>query len=97
MATRMQQRRGTAAQWLSTNNGNGTNFKVGDDTWIGDINIANTLRIKGQQDSTRAYIVFGDSDATTLGRSGTGALTYGGEFNATVLNSTQSSGAYGVS
>jgi hypothetical protein len=72
----------TADTVASTNNGNGTNFKVGDDTWIGDINIANTLRITGQQDGTQAYIVFGNSNAVSLGRSGTGALTYQGQFTA---------------
>jgi hypothetical protein len=59
----------TADQFAASNNGLGTNFKVGDDAWI---------RVKGQQNSANGYIVFGDSDATALGRSGTGALTYGG-------------------
>lgn len=72
-------------QVLSTNNGNGTNFKVGDDAWIGDINTANTIRVQGQQDATQGYIVFGNSNTTALGRSGTGALTYGGN---TILNSS---------
>lgn len=80
----------------STNNGNGTNFKVGDDAWIGDVNIANTLRIKGQQDSTKGYIVFGDSDGKTLGRSGTGALIYDGFFSANgEISSLQSIGDEG--
>ena len=30
MATRMQQRRGTAAQWISTNSGNGPILEVGE-------------------------------------------------------------------
>ena len=30
MATRMQQRRGTAAQWLSTNGGNGPILNAGE-------------------------------------------------------------------
>jgi hypothetical protein len=63
---------------LTTNNGNGTNFRIGDDSWIGDINVANTFRVTGLQDGTKGYIVFGNSDNTALGRSGTGALTYGG-------------------
>lgn len=85
----------------STNNGNGTNFKVGDDAWIGDINNADTLRISGQQNSANAYIVFGNSNANTLGRAGTGPLTYTGDFKATglvsgnELTSTQSSGSEG--
>jgi hypothetical protein len=72
----------TANIFAATNNNNGTNFKVGDDSWIGDINIANTFRVTGQQDGTQGYIVFGNSNALTLGRSGTGALTYQGGFTA---------------
>lgn len=85
----------------STNNGNGTNFKVGDDAWIGDINTADTLRISGQQNSANAYIVFGTSDTSKLGRAGTGPLTYGGAFTATgvvsgsELTSTNSIGSEG--
>lgn len=69
---------------LTTNNGNGTNYKVGDDAWIGDINLANTIRITGVQDATKGYIVFGNGDGIALGRSGTGVLTYG---SATVWHS----------
>jgi hypothetical protein len=65
-------------QIFLTNNGNGTNVKIGDDAWIGDVNAANTLRIMGQQNNADGYIVFGNSDFTALGRSGTGNLTYGG-------------------
>ena len=68
----------TADQFNAQNNGNGTNFKVGDDAWIGDINIANTIRITGLQDSNQGYLIFGSSNATALGRTGTGSLTYGG-------------------
>lgn len=68
----------TADQFISTNNGAGTNFKVGDDAWIGDINLANTVSIQGQQNSANGYISFGTNDGTVLGRAGTGALTYGG-------------------
>lgn len=71
--------------FLSTNSGNGTNFKVGDDAWIGDINVADTVGIKGtQSNGANAYIVFGNSDADgKLGRAGTGPLTYAGQFSAT--------------
>jgi hypothetical protein len=65
-------------QIFLTNNGNGTNVKIGDDAWIGDVNAANTLRIMGQQNNADGYIIFGNSDFTALGRSGTGNLTYGG-------------------
>ena len=66
----------TADKFISNNNGNGTNFKLGDDAWIGDINVENTFRISGVQNSDRGYITFGN-DATSLGRAGTGALTWG--------------------
>jgi hypothetical protein len=85
----------------STNNGNGTNFKIGDDVWIGDVNIANTLRITGQQNVNNAYIIFGASDTSKLGRAGSGPLTYSGDFTATgvvsgnELTSTNSSGNEG--
>jgi hypothetical protein len=85
----------------SSNNGNGTNFKVGDDAWIGDVNVADSLRISGQQNSANAYVIFGSSDSSKLGRAGTGPLTYTGAFTATgavsgnELTSTQSSGDEG--
>jgi hypothetical protein len=91
----------TAPIVASSNNGTGQNFKVGDDAWIGDVNQADTLRISGQQNSANAYIIFGSSDTTKLGRAGTGALTYGGAFTATgtvsgnELSSTQSAGDEG--
>lgn len=66
----------SADRVFSTNNGNGENFKVGDDAWIGDTNLANTLRIKGQQDATKAYISLGNNDGKLLGRDGSGPLTY---------------------
>jgi hypothetical protein len=66
----------------ASSNGAGTNFKVGDDAWIGDININNTMRVMGQQDNTKGYIVFGTGDNSSLGRSSTSALTYTGDFTA---------------
>jgi hypothetical protein len=72
----------TANSVAATSNGAGTNFKVGDDTWIGDINLSDTMSIRGQQNAANAYIVFGNADSTALGRSGSGPLTYGGAFSA---------------
>ena len=75
----------------ATNNGSGTNFKVGDDVWIGDINVANTMGVKGQQNATVGYIKFGTgstvgSDGTSFtvssGMSVTGAGTFTGEVTA---------------
>ena len=74
----------TSDSFAATNNGAGTNFKVGDDAWIGDINVANTMGIKGQEDGTQGYIVFGNSNNTTyIGRSGTNPITVTGSFTVT--------------
>lgn len=73
----------TGDNFISTSNGSGTNYKIGDDAYIGDVNIDNTLQISGAQDSANAYIIFGDSDTTKLGRAGTGPLTYGGDLTIT--------------
>jgi hypothetical protein len=72
----------TADQVYTSNNGNGQNVRIGDDFWMGDVNVADTTRFSGAQDSTRAFIIFGSSDAVALGRTGTGPLYYGGNFNA---------------
>jgi hypothetical protein len=69
----------TVNQLISTNNGNGTNVRIGDDCWVGDINVANTFRVQGVQNADRGFITFGNSSNTQLGRIGTGALTWGGE------------------
>lgn len=67
----------------ATNNGGAYNFKVGDDAWIGDINTADTIGIRGQQNNANGYIVFGNADASTkLGRAGSGPLTYDAAFSA---------------
>lgn len=65
----------TAPFFAASDNGNGTNFKVGDDVWLGDINIANTMSLKGIQSAASGYIRFG-SDANGLGFNGTN-LVYG--------------------
>jgi hypothetical protein len=72
----------TANKVLSTSNGAGENYKVGDDAWIGDINVSDTIQIKGVEDDANAYIVFGTSDTASLGRSGVGPLTYTGDFTS---------------
>ena len=72
-----------ASQVTANSNGTGNNFKVGDDAYIGDINVVNTMVIKGQQDGANGYIIFGNGDTTsTLGRASTGPLTYNGAFSA---------------
>jgi len=56
----------TASTVSSTSNGNGTNFKVGDDVWIGDVNLSNTMQIKGQQDETKAFVKFGSGSNSPI-------------------------------
>jgi hypothetical protein len=53
----------------SNNNGNGTNYRVGDDLWIGDVNLANTAQLKGISDGTQAFLKFGTS-GPSLGYNG---------------------------
>jgi len=65
----------------AVNNGAGTNVYVGDDVVLGDVNQANTLGLRGQQDASQAYIVFGNANNTTyIGRSGTNPLQVTGQF-----------------
>lgn len=63
---------------ITNNNGNGTNLKIGDDVWLGDVNAANTFRVTGVQNGANGYIIFGNANSDALGRSGTGNLTYAG-------------------
>jgi len=71
----------TASIVWATNNGNGTNFKIGDDAWIGDVNIGNTLQIMGQEDATQGFIKFG---------SGTSSAIIGGVAGSSLLQVTGS-------
>jgi hypothetical protein len=68
----------------TANNGAGTNIAIGDDAWFGDVNIADSVRIMGQQSANNGFIIFGNSDnSLKLGRTGTGALTWNGAFSVT--------------
>jgi len=60
-----------------TNNGNGTNVKIGDDVWLGDVNLANTLSIRGFEDSSKGYISFGTGMAQNIGTDGSGKTVIG--------------------
>jgi len=56
-------------------NGTGTNFKVGDDAYIGDMNLVNTMIVSGQQSRLAGYIQFGSgSSMPTIGGSGANRL-----------------------
>lgn len=55
----------------ATNNGNGTNFKVGDDVWIGDVNTSNHMSVQGVQDSSKAGILLGSNKTESISSNGT--------------------------
>jgi hypothetical protein len=82
----------------AVNNGNGQNILIGDDAWLGDVNVANTVRLMGAQDSTQAYLRFGNTNTSTLGVSGSGPLTWGGVLNVTgnILGATGTLSALNV-
>lgn len=44
-----------------TENGTGESIKIGDDAYIGDINVANSVGIKGNTDKNQGYIAFGNA------------------------------------
>ena len=79
----------SAPQFFSTSNATGQNYKIGDDVWIGDINVANTFRVQGVQTAGNGYITFGNASNTQLGRAGTGPLTWGGNMNISGVLQTQ--------
>ena len=84
-------------QVYSTNNGNGTNYRIGDDAWLGDVNIADTAQLMGAQNGNNGYLRFGNVGTETLGRAGSGALTWTGTFSATNINSDNHNYANGTS
>jgi len=88
----------TADQIYAVNNGNGQNIRIGDDAWLGDVNVANTVRLMGAQDNTQAYLRFGNTNTSTLGVSGSGPLTWGGVLNVTgnILGATGTLSALNV-
>jgi hypothetical protein len=47
-------------------NGLGQNFRVGDDVWIGDRNVSNTMVISGIQEPTSAIIQFGSGSQPSI-------------------------------
>lgn len=42
-----------------THNSDGTNIKIGDDAWIGDVDFANMISVQGVQTPTQGGVVFG--------------------------------------
>jgi hypothetical protein len=84
-------------QVYSTNNGNGTNYRIGDDAWLGGVNTADTAQLMGAQNGNNGYLRFGNVGTETLGRAGSGALTWTGTFSATNINSDNHNYANGTS
>lgn len=56
----------------TTNNGAGQNVKIGDDAWIGDVNMSNHIAITGIQDQTEGGIIFGSALANKIYTGGSG-------------------------
>lgn len=50
----------------TTHNSTGTNVKIGDDAWIGDVDAANHIAVIGVEDSAEGGIVFGDQETATI-------------------------------
>jgi hypothetical protein len=60
-------------------------IKLGDDAYIGDVDIANMVGIKGQQNGALGGIVFGSDKDTNLYRAGANALKTDDSFEASSL------------
>jgi hypothetical protein len=70
--------------FYSTNNGNGTNYKVGDDAWIGDINAADHIAIMGVETNTNGGIIFGSNHTESISTDGSNLSLVAG--NDIILN-----------
>ncbi len=81
----------TTNQIISTQNGLGKNIKVGNDAWIGDVNVANMFGIRGVPDETMGGIVFGSALDTNLYRSAANVLKTDDSFECikTTVNATK--------
>jgi hypothetical protein len=67
----------TASNFTATANGTGDNIIIGDDVKLGDINVSNTLGLKGIQDPTQGYVKFGTT-GPVFGFASTAALFVAG-------------------
>jgi hypothetical protein len=54
-------------------NGLGQNFRVGDDVWLGDMNVSNTMVISGIQEPTSAILQFGSGSQPSIAHLAVGA------------------------
>jgi hypothetical protein len=78
MATRMQQRRGTAAQWISTNSGNGPILAAGE---IGYESDTNKFKIGDGTNHWLSLDYFMDADSTTNPQFGSSIVFEGATAN----------------
>jgi len=60
----------TFSKIILTNNGTTDNIKVGDDIYLGDGNVANSIVLKGQQNETNAGIVLGSGKTEKISTDG---------------------------
>lgn len=55
----------------TTHNSDGTNVKIGDDAWIGDVDSANRIAIIGVEDSAEGGVILGDNLTEIVSSDGT--------------------------
>jgi hypothetical protein len=58
-----------------TQDGNGENILIGNDAYIGDVDVANFIGIKGNEDDTTGGIKFGSSKTESISTDGSSNLT----------------------
>jgi hypothetical protein len=63
----------------ATASGSGRAVAIGDDGWLGDVNVANTVCVSGSQDAGSGYLCFGSS-RSLLGSTNGGAIAIGGSM-----------------
>ena len=68
------------AIYSGLSNGQRTSMRVGDDCWIGDANIGNTVAVMGVADNNQGYLVFGQSSSRLGMSANDGYLRNDGEF-----------------
>lgn len=54
----------------TTHNSDGTNVKIGDDAWIGDVDSANRIAIIGVQDQSKGGVIFGNNETEIISSDG---------------------------
>lgn len=58
--------------YVTNNDGTGNNVAIGDDVWIGDVNVSNFMSVQGQQDANLGGILFGSAQANKIYTDGSG-------------------------